>query len=101
MDRGPTAPPEGAFRPDLYVVARFLDALGSDGAAHTKTRLQSEVRLNYDLFVRYLVFLEERGLVRIEAQNPGSDHVTITPEGSEARRRLSEWIARWIRGSRL
>lgn len=100
MDGGPRAPP-GAFRPDLYVVARFLEALGSEGVAHPKTRLQNEVRLNYDLFLRYLTFLERKGLVRIEPQNPGSDHVFLTPEGEEARARLARWIARWIEGSRL
>lgn len=82
-------------RPDLYVLARFLDALARPGSAWTRAKLQPAVRLNYDLFRRYLAFLVERGWV-METQGP--NQLFLTPLGHTARTQLVDWLARWLDG---
>jgi predicted transcriptional regulator len=79
-------------RPDLYVVARFLDRLRFDEEPHTRSSLQMAVRLNYDLFRSYLAFLEAEGFVRVVPQQTGSDEVHLTEDGQEAHRRIVAWI---------
>lgn len=79
-------------RPDLYVVARFLDALASEPEGHLRTRLQAAVRLNYDLYRRYLALLDARGLLRIAPDKEGHERVHLTPAGRDAHARLIKWI---------
>lgn len=79
-------------KPDLYVVGRFLERLWQPDTEYTRADLQRAVRLNYDLFVRYLAWLEGKGFVRVVPRKEGSDVVRITKEGVEAHRRLVEWI---------
>lgn len=79
-------------RPDLYVVARFLDRLRYDEGTHTRSSLQMAVRLNYDLFKSYLAFLEDKGFLRVTPQEKGSDEVHITNEGVQAHGRIVAWI---------
>ena len=40
-------------RPDLYVLARFLDVLHSSGQPMKKTNLQMRVGLNFPRFMEY------------------------------------------------
>lgn len=84
--------PPGPAKPDLYVLARFFDALTRPEAQFTKRKLQAAVRLNYDLFRAYLAYLEARGLVVVHAEEKGSDTVALTVEGRAAALRLIEWI---------
>lgn len=79
-------------RPDLYVVARFLDVLRQAPEGYPRTRLQSAVRLNYDLYRRYLALLARRGFLRVEAGPDGAERVRLTPEGVAAHDRLVGWI---------
>lgn len=78
------------WKPNLYVVARFLDAL-VDGA-RTRSDLQAAAGVNYDVFRRYLAFLEERGY----AKSVGDGVVAITPAGSRTRAELRAWIDRFL-----
>jgi hypothetical protein len=80
------------FRPDLYVVARFLDRLCEPGTAWTKSSLQSAVRLNYDQYRRYLEVLQARGWLEVGPGKGRSPAVTITKEGRAARDRLFTWL---------
>lgn len=84
--------PDHPRRPDLYVVARFLDRLLYADETYTKQSLQMAVRLNYDLFSSYLAFLEEKGLVTVQTREKGSDQVRITQEGVQTHRRIVAWI---------
>lgn len=79
----PIEPPK---RPDLYVVARFLDRLEAAPDGIPRARLQQAVRLNYDLYRSYLALLEKREWVE------GTDVVAITGKGREAHARLVGWI---------
>jgi predicted transcriptional regulator len=77
-------------RPDLYVVARFLDRLAEAGPAG-KTDLQLRVRVNYTIFQRYVAWLVERGFVAAEGQGRGQT-LRLTAAGLDAQRRLAAWI---------
>ncbi|TET90649.1 MAG: hypothetical protein E3J35_06115 [Methanomassiliicoccales archaeon] len=85
----PGAPRE--WRPDLYVIARFLERLWREGKAIIKTRLQTGVRLNYDVFLKYLDWTVKKGLVRVE-EREGHEYLVLTKEGFEAYKRLVGWI---------
>lgn len=93
------ADPPPIAKPDIYVLARFFDALSRPEAAFTKRKLQAAVRLNYDLFRSYLLFLESRGLVVVREVERGSDAVALTSAGREASRQLLDWIQRTLGGS--
>jgi len=77
-------------RPDLYVVARFLDALHAGPVPRTK--LQAMVRLNYDLHRAYLSLLARKGFVAIHPDKDETEHVSLTSEGRAAHARLVGWI---------
>lgn len=83
-----------AWKPDLYVVARFLDRLWTPDAAYTRAQLQMAVRLNYDLFRRYLAFLEENGFVACGPDGKDVERVRLTPAGLAAHKELVAWIRR-------
>ncbi len=74
-------------KPDLYVVARFLDRLGETPAGVPRTRLQAAVRLNYDLYRSYLTLLVEKRYVTVN-----EDRIQLTQEGRHAKDRLVGWI---------
>lgn len=82
-------------KPDPYVLARFLDALwhepGTPPVRRSKSSLQRAARVNYDLFRRYLGFVERQGFVEVE---PGerSDQVRLTQAGRDAHARLLGWM---------
>lgn len=78
------------MKPNLYVVARFLDALARPDARLTKSQLQAAVGVNYDIFRRYLALLESKGHVRVD------DVVALTAEGRRVREELRQWIARFL-----
>ena len=78
------------WRPNLYVVARFLDAL-HDGP-RSRSDLQAAVGVNYDILRRYLAFLDERGYAF-----PRSDgSVALSPAGRRVREELRGWIERFL-----
>lgn len=78
-------------KPDLYVIARFLDALDAQPDGRSKSDLQRAARVNYDIFRSYLDVLTERGLA--ERRGTGrKESIHITDDGQEARRRLLRWV---------
>ena len=82
----------GLGRPDLYVVARFLERLWRVRRPHGKTELQMAVRLNYSVYQRYLDWMDEKGLVRLETGADGSATVEATPKGLATYGTLVAWI---------
>lgn len=93
MPAPPIVPPE---RPDLYVVARFLDRLRETNTPWTRSRLQRAVRVNYDIFRSYLALLQEKGFVEEvdppEESDARSGVLRLTPAGHAAHGRLVVWI---------
>lgn len=68
------------------MVARFLERLWRDNRPHRKTDLQLAVRLNYNVYKKYLDWMEHKGLITVE------DTVSITPKGLETYKTLVAWI---------
>ena len=85
------------LKPDLYVVARFLDVLWWDTVGLKKTQLQMSVGLNYQTFLKYLDWLEKHELIKITSDN-GSERITLSKKGMDAHKRLVEWIKETMRG---
>jgi len=56
--------PEKEAKPDLYVVARFLEKLITKGGSRRKTELQMAVGLNFNVYSKYLEWLEKKGLIQ-------------------------------------
>ncbi len=85
-------------RPDLYVVARLLERLWREDAPMLKTRLQVSANVNYDVFLRYLGWMEGHGLIELGDSPDGHERVALTSKGHEAYRRLVQWINEVVHG---
>lgn len=85
-------PPEARFKPNLYVVARFLDALAEPERAPTRSQLQAAAGVNYDIFRTYLDFFERKGYARVREDGT----VVATAEGRRVRAELRAWIAAFL-----
>ncbi len=82
----------GPEKPDLYVVARFVETLHQNGSMK-KTNLQMSTRLNYGAFQGYLSWFIEHGLVELShSGNDEAERVSLTPKGLECYERLVAWI---------
>ena len=84
--------PEKEAKPDLYVVARFLEKLVTTGGSRRKTELQMAVGLNFNVYTKYLEWLENKGLVHTVEADERSKHVSLTPKGMETYKTLVKWI---------
>lgn len=89
------------LKPDLYVVARFLDVLWWDTVGMKKTPLQMSVGLNYQTFLKYLDWLEKHELIKIAEDTDGSERITLSVKGMDAHKRLVEWIKETMKGLKL
>lgn len=54
----------GLERPDLYVLARFLDILYENGRPMKKTNLRMRTGLNYVRFSEYFDWLTSHGFLQ-------------------------------------
>jgi predicted transcriptional regulator len=70
-------------RPDLYVLSRMLERLWREDAPMLKTRLQLATNVNYDILVKYLRWMEEKGFVVFESDG-GHELVVLTFKGRQA-----------------
>lgn len=75
-------------RPDIYVVARILERLWREGSPMLKTRLQVASNVNYDVFRKYLAWMQERALVEVRESEDGHERVALTKRGSETHARI-------------
>ncbi len=72
---------EDMKKPDFYVIARFLERLWREGHPMKKTKLALSIGVNYDVFSKYLSWLEKRGLVERVIDERGKEVVRITEKG--------------------
>lgn len=79
-------------KPDLFVVARILERLWREDAPMLKTRLQVATNVNYDVFRKYVAWMNDKRLLLLEASDDGHERLTLTPRGHEAYRHLVMWI---------
>ena len=83
---------ERAVKPDLYVIARFLEKLVTTGGFRRKTELQMAVGLNFNVYSKYLEWLETKGLIRTAEEDERSKYVSLTPKGMDTYKTLVKWI---------
>ncbi|MGA1822829.1 MAG: winged helix-turn-helix domain-containing protein [Thermoplasmatota archaeon] len=86
----------GLQKPDIYVVARFLERLWVAGKPMKKTRLQMAVGLNYGTFKKYLQWMIDRQLVVIVMEDRNVEHVTLTRKGLDSYHQMVGWIKTMI-----
>lgn len=80
------------MRPDLYVVARFLEKLKVEGGSKRKTELQMAVGLNYNVYSRYLEWLERKGLIVMREEEEKYKVIAMTKKGFDTYETLVKWI---------
>ncbi len=82
---------ELSSKPDLYVIARIIEALKEKNRPN-KTALATSTGLAYDRLVRYLSWMSDKGFVKID--NEG--FVYLTKEGVQAYEELVRWILKYV-----
>ena len=87
-------------RPDLYVLARFLDILYENGQPMKKTNLQMRTGLNYARFTEYFEWMISNGFVQRKDED-GVELYSLSPRGLDAYHRLVAWIKETMKGTRL
>jgi len=87
-------------RPDLYVLARFLDVLFENGGPMKKTNLQMRVGLNYPRFMEYFEWLKAHGFLAMR-EDEGAELYSLSPQGLDAYHRLVTWIRETMKGMRI
>ncbi len=87
-------------RPDLYVLARFLDILYENGQPMKKTNLQMRTGLNYARFMEYFEWLLSHGFLQ-KKEEEGTEVYSLSPQGLDAYHRLVAWIRETMKGMRI
>ena len=89
-------------KPDLYVVARFLDILYRSESPMKRTNIQMRLGLNYPRFTEYLEWLIAHQLVtKGEGDESGSERFVLTAKGLESYHKLVDWIKDTMRGIQI
>jgi len=83
---------EQLWKPDLYVLSRILEALCADGPTG-RTKLCMKSGLNYNVFRRYLAWMQVRGLATLGPEGSEPQEVTLTQAGNEARESLNKLLS--------
>lgn len=79
-------------KPDLYVVARIIEALRNQGEMN-RTALATSTGLAYDKLVRYLAWMSAKGFVEV---NDADGSVRLTVAGKKAYDELVAWIMKHV-----
>jgi len=87
-------------RPDLYVVARFLDVLYRNGSAMKKTNIQMLLGVNYPRSTEYLEWMLQHRLV-LETDEDKVDRIALSPKGIEAYHRFVDWIKETLESAKI
>ena len=88
-------------KPDLYVVARFLDILYEQGTPMKRTNIQMRLGVNYPRFTEYLEWLQSKGFVARSAGSDVGEVYSLTGKGNDAYHRIVDWIRETMEGIRL
>ena len=88
-------------RPDLYVVARFLDVLYRNGSAMKKTNIQMPLGVNYPRFTEYLEWMLKHELVAETVDEDGAERIALTPKGIDAYHRFVDWIKETLESAKI
>ena len=85
------------WKPDLYVLSRFLEVLWMRHKNYKKTNLQMAVTLNYDVYMKYFHWLEEKRLITTYIEDE-HQYVKITAKGADVYNTIVVWIKETIGG---
>jgi len=88
-------------RPDLYVVARFLDVLYRNGTAMKKTNIQMLLGVNYPRFTEYLEWMLKHDLVAETLDEERAERIALTPKGIDAYHRFVDWIKETLESAKI
>ena len=88
-------------KPDLYVVARFLDIMYRNGPAMKKTNIQMLLGINYPRFIEYLEWLLKHDLVSETVDEEKAERIVLTPKGIDSYHRLVDWIKETLEGVKI
>jgi predicted transcriptional regulator len=88
-------------KPDLYVVARFLDIMYRNGSAMKKTNIQMLLGVNYPRFIQYLEWLLSHDLVAESVDEEKAERIILTPKGIDSYHRLVDWIKETLNGVKI
>jgi predicted transcriptional regulator len=86
---------QSQWKPDLYVVSRFLEALWMKNKNYKKTNLQMAVKLNYDVYLKYFNWLDKKGLIMTYIEDE-HQYVKITTKGVKVYDTIVVWIKETI-----
>jgi predicted transcriptional regulator len=87
-------------RPDLYVLARFLDLLYESGQPMKKTNIQMRTGLNYARFSDYFDWMISHGFLQ-KKEEDGAELYSLSPQGLDAYHRLVAGIRDTRKGMRI
>lgn len=82
---------EQSSKPDLYVIARIIEAL-KEKKKLNKTALATVTGLSYDRLVRYLAWMSSKAFVEIDDER----YVHLTNEGVQVYDELVRWILKYV-----
>ena len=82
---------EQSSKPDLYVIARIIEAL-KEKKKLNKTTLATVTGLSYDRLVRYLAWMSSKAFVEIDAEG----YVHLTNEDVLTYDELVRWILKYV-----
>ena len=88
-------------KPDLYVVARFLDIMYRNGSSMKKTNIQMLLGVNYPRFMEYLEWSLKHGLVAASLDEERAERIMLTPKGVDSYHRLVDWIKETLDGVKI
>jgi predicted transcriptional regulator len=88
-------------KPDLYVVARFLDIMYTNGSGMKKTNIQMLLGVRYPRFMEYLEWLLEHKLVEESFDEDKTERIRLTPKGIESYHTLVDWIKDTLDGVKI
>jgi predicted transcriptional regulator len=91
----------GLEKPDLYVVARFLDIMYRNGSGMKKTNIQMLLGINYPRFMEYLEWLLKHELVAESIDEEKAERIRLTPKGIDSYHRLVDWIKETLDGVKI
>jgi predicted transcriptional regulator len=88
-------------KPDLYVVARFLDIMYGNGSGMKKTNIQMLLGINYPRFMEYLEWLMKHELVAPFLDEEKVERIRLTPKGIDSYHKLVDWIKETLDGVKI
>ncbi len=91
----------GLEKPDLYVVARFLDIMYRNGSSMKRTNIQMLLGVNYPRFMEYLEWSLKHELVAKSLDEEKAERIMLTPKGIDSYHRLVDWIKETLDGVKI